>query len=229
MLPLNSTLKGPDQQLRIPNVLILYYSLSGQSRGLVNLFAAGLREEGILVTVEKISACEKVDFPFKGPLHTLKMMVVTFFRLRIPIKELNPSCFSAYNLVVLAGPTWSYNPSGPVLALLDRDGMALFAGKAVMPLISCRGYFRLHDYILRRQLRNLGASVEKSLVFNHPVQEPWSTFGVFLKSAGYHPEKMKYIRNRYSHFGHTKTQLFEARRAGQTIAKSLLEQAVSAG
>ena len=229
MLPLKFSVKGADSQLSVPKVLIIYYSLSGQSRGLVNLFAAGLREEGVLVTVEKISAREKVDFPFKGPLHTLKMMVVTFFRLRIPIRELNPSCFSAYNLVVLAGPTWSYNPSGPILTLLDRDGTALFAGKHVLPLISCRGYFRLHNFILRRQLRKLGASVEKSLVFNHPVHEPWSTVGVFLKSAGYHPEKMKYVRNRYSHFGHTKTQLFEARKAGQTIAKNLLGQTASAG
>ncbi|MEE4165471.1 MAG: hypothetical protein V2I35_05695, partial [Desulfocapsaceae bacterium] len=32
-------------------VLIIYFSLSGQSRGLVNLFASGLKEEGVQVVV----------------------------------------------------------------------------------------------------------------------------------------------------------------------------------
>ena len=216
-----------DRQHTPPSVLIIYYSLSGQSRGLVNLFAAGLRDEGVSVTVEKLKASERVVFPFKSTIHTIRMMVTTFFRLRIPIKPLNTICFSPYNLIVLAGPTWSYNPCGPILSLFDRDGTMLFAGKRVLPLISCRGYYRLHNYLLRRELLKMGAHLEESLILNHPVEEPWSTIGVFLKSSGYHPEKMDLLKNHYKHYGHTKDQLKKVREHGQDTAKRLLQLTVS--
>ena len=214
-----------DQKQTSPRVLIIYYSLSGQSRGLVNLFATGLRDRGISVRIEQIRAQERIIFPFKNPVHTFKMMLLTFFRLRVPIKDLDPACFEDHNLVVLSGPTWSYNPSGPVLSLIDRDGHALFSGKSVMPLISCRGYYRLHNYFLRKKLARIGAHLLESRIFNHPIAEPWSTIGVFLKSSGYHPERMEFLSTRYPRYGHNKQQLQEVRASGRMIAEQLLSQA----
>ena len=210
------------QEQTTPKVLIIYFSLSGQSRGLINLFAAGLKDEGVSVTIEQLKACGKISFPFKSVVHTLKMMLTTFLRVRIPITELQSRCFEPYDLIVLSGPTWSYNPSGPMLSLFDRDGHDLFAGQRVLPLISCRGYYRLHDYFLRKKLVRLGARLEESLVFSHPVSEPWSTIGVFLKSAGYRPENMKFFSNYYSHFGHTTAQLRQARSCGQRTGRDLM-------
>jgi hypothetical protein len=210
------------QEQTAPNVLIIYYSLSGQSRGLVNLFKAGLKDEGVSVAVEQLRACEKISFPFKNIVPTLKMMIITFFRFRIQIKPLNSWCFKSYDLIVISGPTWSYNPSGPVLSLFDRDGGTLMAGQRVLPLISCRGYYRLHNYFLRKKLISLGADLEDSLIFTHPVSEPWSTIGVFLKSAGYRPEIINFFRNYYPHFGHTTAQLKQARTYGRETGRNLI-------
>ena len=212
------------QEQTTPNVLIIYYSLSGQSRGLVNLFKAGLKDEGVCVAVEQLRACEKISFPFKSITYTLKMMITTFFRFRIQIEPLHSRCFKSYDLIVISGPTWSYNPSGPVLSLFDRDGQTLMAGQRVLPLISCRGYYRLHNYFLRKKLISLGADLEESLVFTHPVSEPWSTIGVFLKSAGYRPEIMNFFRNYYPHFGHTTAQLKQARTYGRQIGHCLIAE-----
>jgi len=212
------------QEQTTPNVLIIYYSLSGQSRGLVNLFKAGLKDEGVCVAVEQLRACEKISFPFKSITYTLKMMITTFFRFRIQIEPLHSRCFKSYDLIVISGPTWSYNPSGPVLSLFDRDGQTLMAGQRVLPLISCRGYYRLHNYFLRKKLISLGADLEESLVFTHPVSEPWSTIGVFLKSAGYRPEIMNFSRNYYPHFGHTTAQLKQARTYGRQIGHYLIAE-----
>lgn len=203
-------------------VLIIYFSLSGQSRGLINLFSAGLKDQGITVRVEQLKACEKISFPFKNVYHTIKMMLTTFFRFRIPIEPLHQCCFEPFDLIVIGGPTWSYNPSGPILSLLDRDGHALVSQQRVLPLISCRGYYRLHDFFLRKKLVSLGADLEESLIFSHLTSEPWSTIGVFLKSAGYHPEKMKRLSTHYPHFGHTTEQLQQARICGQQTGRKLI-------
>jgi hypothetical protein len=148
-------------------------------------------------------------------------MLITFLRVRTPINPPAAVCYDDYDLTVLAGPTWSYNPSGPVLSLLDLYGERLFRERRVMPLLSCRGYYRLHDYTLRLQLQRCGAKLEKSLIFNHPVAEPWSTLGVFLKSSGYNPAKIDCLATRFPHFGHSPEQLKLAKVQGSLITDSL--------
>ena len=208
-----------------PRVLIVYFSLSGQSRGLINLFAAGLRSQNVAVVIEQLHPQDRIGWPF-GTIHrTLWMMLVTFFRRRTPIQPVSPACFQSYDLVVLAGPTWSYNPSGPILSLLDHYGRRILAGRRVVPLISCRGYYRYHQWILHRLLNRYTDRVEKALVFHHPVREPWSTIGVFLKSAGFRPEKITLLAGRYRRFGHTRQQLLSARAHGKALGQSLQKTA----
>lgn len=207
-----------------PRICIIYFSLSGQSRGLINLLASGIRIQGVEVVIEQIRTPQRIGFPFNSVFQTLKIMLTTFFRKRIPILELSSNCYESYDLFILAGPTWSYNPSGPVLSLLDCYGEKLFAGKQVVPLISCRGYYRMHERLLTRQLQKCGAQVGESIIFSHPVSEPWSTIGVFLKSAGYQPERISFLTKHYPHFGHTVEQLYQVRSCGQMLAENLLEQ-----
>ena len=199
-------------------VLVLYYSLSGQSRGLVRFFSEGLQSHQVVVHVEQIKPQQPLTFPFKGFLPTFKMMLQTFLRIRIPIQPPSSPCFEAYDHIVLAGPTWSYNPSGPILSLIDEYGSALFSNRPVTPLISCRGYYRLHDYLLRKQLRKYYAQIKPSLIYTHPTPEPWSTIGLVLKSAGYRPERIGWLRNRYTCFGHTAEQFSRVREAGKSWA-----------
>lgn len=212
---------------RAPRVCIIYFSLSGQSRGLINLLAAGLRSQGVEVFIEQIVARHRIGFPFYSVFKTLIMMLLTFFRKRNPIQPLSEGCFQAYDLIVLAGPTWSYNPSGPVLDLLDRYGERLFKGRQVSPLISCRGYYRMHERGLKKSLQRCGAQVTDSIIFRHPVPEPWSTIGVFLRSAGYHPEKISLLAKHYNHFGHSVDQLLEVKFTGSRLGAQLQKQAVA--
>ncbi|MFW2365180.1 MAG: flavodoxin family protein [Desulforhopalus sp.] len=212
---------------RAPRVCIIYFSLSGQSRGLINLLAAGLRSQGVEVFIEQIVARNRIGFPFYSVFKTLIMMLLTFFRKRNPIQPLSEECFQAYDLIVLAGPTWSYNPSGPVLDLLDRYGERLFKGRQVIPLISCRGYYRMHERGLKKSLQRCGAQVTDSIIFRHPVPEPWSTIGVFLRSAGYHPEKISLLAKHYNHFGHSVDQLLEVKFTGSRLGAQLQKQAVA--
>lgn len=205
-----------------PRVLIVYYSFSGQTTGLLNHLAIGLKELGATVTLEKLRPLNPPRFPLSSVAATFKMMLLTTLRQRLPIKEPNKTVWTGYDLLILAGPTWSYNPSGPVLDLLDRFGSRLFSGRQVIPLISCRGYWRLHWLGLKRILLGCGAQVPNRIIFVHPAPEPWRTIGVFLKIAGKAPERSRLLGAHYQRYGHSKEQLTEAERLGKVLGQALI-------
>jgi len=202
-------------------VLFLYYSFSGQTGVIINRMAAGLKEQGTEVFFEKLKPVKHLRFPVGSVFRTYAMMLTTFCRKRIPIRELSEKCRRDYDLIILAGPTWSYNPSGPVLSFLDRDGTDVLGGREVLPLISCRGYWKMHWWGLRRKLEKCGAHYSNMIAFSHPNPEPWRTIGVFLKIAGKNPERSGFISRHYNRFGHSTEQMEEAFRFGVQIAESL--------
>ena len=208
----------------MPRVLILSYSFSGQTSGLLSRLTVGLEERGALVVAERLRLVEPLRFPIGTYSATLKMMLTTFLRKRIKIKELSAACFDDFDVIILAGPTWSYNPSGPVLSLLDQYGKKIFKGKKVIPVISCRGYWRMHWYGLRKKLRQCGAEVVNKIIFSHPNKEPWRTVGVFLKLAGKAPEKSLFWGRHYRKYGHSGVQQVEAYRFGLRLGETISEK-----
>ena len=151
------------------------------------------------------------------------MMLITFFRNRVPIAPLSDKVLEKYDLIILAGPTWSYHPSGPILSLCKFEGHRLFPKQTVLPVISCRGYWRMHWFGLRHLLAKHSARIPNKIVFSHPSKEPWRTIGVFLKLAGKSPERSKLMGRVYPKYGHTKDQHEEAFRFGKMIGTALRE------
>lgn len=207
-----------------PRVLVLYYSFSGQTIGLLHRLVDGLRYRGVEVAIERLRPENTLRFPVGSLASAIRMMVATCFRPRVAIEELPKACFDRYDLVILAGPTWSYNPSGPVLAFIDRDGKKILAGRKVIPFISCRGYWRWHWFGLRRKLQACKAEIANLMVFTHPQPEPWRTLGVFLKIAGKAPERSPFLKKWYSRFGHGRDQQEEAWRFGLNVGSALMRR-----
>ncbi len=203
-------------------VLIIFYSLSSQTRNLIRALVSGLEEQGVEVTRESLQPVKPIHFPLGGYYKTVKMMVLTCFRMRLAIEPLNDVCNQDYDLVIVAGPTWSYNPSSPVLSFLDRDGKQVLAGRLVLPLISCRGYYRFHAWGLKRLLKKCGAKVLSPFVVTHTTEEPWRTIGVFLKLAGKVPEAGKsWIHHYYPKYGHSRAQIQDVKKIGKEIGSAL--------
>ena len=203
-----------------PKILILYFSFSSQTKNLLQALAAGVEQEIVSVEWERITPVQHLRFPIGSVVKTIWMMILTFFRKRFPVEALSDKCFSDYDLIILAGPTWSYNPSGPVLAVFDRDGKRLFSGRKVLALISCRGYWRMHWWGLCQLLHKYKATIANVIVFSHPNPEPFNTVGVFLKLAGRIPERMWFAKY-YTKYGHTNSQILEAERFGTMIGNAL--------
>ena len=207
-------------------ILIIYYSYSSQTRKLIYAYSAGLEEGGVAVTVEQLKTRAKIQFPLGSIASTVRMMVETFFRKRLKVVFTSEKLKDDWDLILLAGPTWSYNPSGPILSFLDNHGSSL-EGKKVLPFISCRGYWRMHFWQLRSLLRKNSAQVLGPLVFLHTGPEPWRTIGVFLKMAGRIPESDKsWLGKYYPRFGHTKEQVNHARNLGREFAYALIEDRI---
>lgn len=204
-------------------MLIVFYSFTQQTRLLLKKFVAGLEEEGIEVVLERLEPVEPYDFPFKSNLSLATAMVMTFFRRRLTIHPVNANCFDGWDCIVLAGPTWSYHPSGPMLDFLDRYGRQVCAGKAVIPFISCRSYWRLHYWTMRRRLTSYGARTEPPIVFMHPIREPWRLIGLVLQLRGKMVRRENsWFRRHYPGYGHSKEQGDMAMAEGRRLAQKLL-------
>ena len=204
-------------------ILILSFSYSHQTRNLLKKVVAGLEESDIEIVWERLLPMQQLRFPIGTIPSTVLMMLETFLRKRYPVHAVDSKVFDQWDLILLAGPTWSYNPSGVVLSFIDRDGNRLFNGQAVLPLISCRGYWRMHFWGLRSLLRKCGAkTVCDPIVFTHPNKEPWNTIGVFLKLAGKMPERgTGWFRKYYPKYGHSRPQLEAAYELGRQLGEDV--------
>lgn len=204
-------------------MLIVFYSFTQQTRLLLRKFVEGLVGEGIEVTLERLEPVAPYGFPFKTNFRLVRAMVGTFFRRRMTIHPVNALCFGDWDCIVLAGPTWSYHPSGPMLDFLDRYGKQVCSEKMVIPFISCRSYWRLHSWALRYRLVRDGARAAPPIVFVHPIKEPWRFIGLILQLRGKMIRREgSWFRKHYPAYGHSKTQADEAKAAGRQVAMGLL-------
>lgn len=204
-------------------VLIIYYSFTQQTKLQLKQFIAGLEGYDIEVKLERIEPIYPYEFPFRTNYRLACAMIETFFRRRMEILPVSAQCVGNWDRVILAGPTWSYHPSGPMLDFLDRFGREICADKTVIPFISCRSYWRWHYRTLQARLQKIGALVEKPIVFTHPVKEPWRFIGLVLQLRGKMIRREKsWFRKHYPGYGHNKEQGLEAMRKGREIAEKLL-------
>jgi len=204
-------------------VLIVYYSYTQQTKTLIKKFSTGLEEAGIAVQLERIVPASPYELPFRTNLRLAIAMVQTFFQKRMTIMPVSKECCDTWDCIILAGPTWSYFPSGPMLDFMDRYSFEVCAEKLVVPFISCRSYWRLHYWTLKKRLRGCGARVEDPIVFMHPIKEPWRIIGLILKLRGKgYLRKTAWFRKHYPGYGHSREQGEEALQRGRHLGEKLL-------
>ena len=202
-------------------VLVVYYSFTQQTRILLKRFCSGLEEQGIDVDTERLEPVNPYEFPFQNDLRLASVMFRTFFMGRKEVKPVSEKCFEDWDYVVLAGPTWSYFPSGPILDFLDKYSEKILSGKKVLPVISCRSYWRLHNLTLRQKLKTVSAELLPPVVFEHPTREPYRVLGLLFKLRGKRI-KGQWFRKNYESYGHSKAQAEEAFDRGVQFGKKIL-------
>ena len=212
-----------ESPLKKKRVLIVFYSFSRQTKLMLNKFIEGLECEGVEVTVQKLNPVSPYEFPFRSYCGILKATVETFFRKRFEIEPIEDKCYADWDRVILAGPTWSFHPSGPILEFLKRFGHDVCSGQDVIPFISCRAYWRLNNRELGRRLKKLDARVADPIVFTHLISEPWRTIGLIMQLRGKMVRKENsWFRKRYPGYGHNKEQGHIALDEGRQLARMLM-------
>jgi hypothetical protein len=201
-------------------VLVVYYSFTQQTRILLRRFCAGLEEQGIDVYCERLEPVNPYEFPFQTDMRLASVMFRTFFRGRKEVHPVSDKCFETWDYVVLAGPTWSYFPSGPILDFLDKYREEILSGKKVIPFISCRSYWRLHHRSLVKIFKKVGAEPLPPVVFVHPTREPYRVLGLLLKLRG-KMIRSDWFRKNYESYGHNKAQAEEAFEKGIQLGKNI--------
>lgn len=203
-------------------VLIVYYSFTQQTRILVRQFVEGLEEQNCQCVLERLVPVQSYELPFPTNWSLFLALIQTFFRKRMSINPISGECFAGYDCIVVAGPTWSYHPSGPVLEFIERYGKKICTDKLVVPLISCRSYWRIHYWSIKHKLKKYGAETAPPIVFVHPIKEPWRIAGLLMQLRGKMVRKKNsWFRKHYPAYGHTKEQGEEAKRAGFKLGEKL--------
>jgi len=206
---------------RPKRVLIIFFSFSGQTRKLVRAVARGFDKAEIETVLEPLAPTPPFPFPLHSARRTLRLMFRAMFRPRVDIAPLSQEAGGVFDLVVLAGPTWSYNPSGPILTFLDRDGEKIFQNRPVQPVISCRSYWRLHWWSLRKRIQAASGTALPPWIYTHVAREPWRTIGVFLTLAGKNPKKFPVLKLYYSRYGHGENQIQDAEMKAMNLGKQM--------
>ncbi len=203
-------------------VLIIYYSFTSQTKRMLDKFVCGLEAEGVEVTLQRIIPRVPYEFPFRTYRAVFTAAVKTFFRQRMSIEPISNDCYGDWDKIIIAGPTWSYFPSGPILDFIDRFGEDVCAGHHVTPFISCRSFWRLNFWYLRRRLKKYVADVENPIVFAHPGNEPWRTIALVLVLKGEKVGSSNSLLGRhFRRYGHNKEQRLAAKEKGREFGKSL--------
>ncbi len=203
-------------------VLIIFYSFSSQTLNLLKSLAEGLEEGGATVCWEQLKPLVPPPFPAGSYWAALKMMFLVFCKWRIAIEPPDRSHYISWDLIICAGPTWSYHASGPMLYFLDVYGREMLKDQDVLPFISCRSYWRLHHWEMKKSLRGAGIRFLKPRVFFHPSPGLWCTLGVFLTIAGKMPKIWQsWLQSHCPRFGHSPQQIVAARSIGRSLANRL--------
>ena len=204
-------------------VLIVYYSYTQQTKMLLKKFLLGLESKGIEVVLERLEPDAPFEFPFRSNRRLFMAMVATFFCKTMTIRPIAAHCHQKWDCIFVAGPTWSYNPSGPVLDFLRRYRSTLCSENVVVPFISCRSYWRWHVYLFRRLLGGQRCTVGRPIVFMHPQKEPWRVLGLILQLRGkVVPRQYAWWKRRYPAYGHSREQGEEALQVGRNLGSWLL-------
>ena len=172
------------------NVLILYYSLTGQASAVALRAERALREQGAQVT------CCRVDFadasirpsrPFKfADVQRWSKLAAEEQLFDISIDP--PNAFDArYDLILLLSNTWQQHPAPPIRSALAHPGFRQLMHDTPLALyVVSRRLWKRNAEVVQREAGAAGARWLGCWHFGHhggPVSSLFTTFIYMLGSA----------------------------------------------
>ncbi|MCD6012008.1 MAG: hypothetical protein K0Q79_1870 [Flavipsychrobacter sp.] len=120
-----------------PNILVLYYSQTGQLRQILDSILSGILDK-VEVSYGVIEPVKPFPFPWKA-LNFFDAMPETVEHLPVNIKPLSQDIINKdYDLVILGYQPWFLNPSQPTTAFLQSEFVKVLNDKPVITVVGCR-------------------------------------------------------------------------------------------
>ncbi|HTE31798.1 MAG TPA: hypothetical protein VK666_15560 [Chryseolinea sp.] len=142
------------------NILVLYYSQSGQQLAILRSLVKPLEEAGHVVHLEEIQPVEKYPFPWSA-YQFFNAFPETFQQKPLALKHMSQEAFKSYDLIILGYQPWFLTPSRPISSFLQsEDGKRILDSKPVITILGCRNMWLGAQEKVKRRLVEAGASLK---------------------------------------------------------------------
>ena len=160
--------------MAVKNVLVVYYSQTGQLTRMVEQFIEPLQAEHT-VNLELLPVEPQQAYPFPWPFFT-------FFNTFPETVHLQPAPIveplfrqSDYDLVVIAYTVWFLSPSQPISAFVQHPAAArVLRDTPVVTLIGCRNMWLMAQEKMKGMLAAVGARLVDNVVKIDACNSAWS-------------------------------------------------------
>lgn len=162
------------------NALVLYYSLTGNTRNGADRIASGLEATGYRVDLVPIEVERpRIAFPFPNVWAFISLTLRSIFRTPVEIKPLNIQEDRDYDLIILGTQTWFVGMGLPMQAVFEQARYRpIFDGKDVAIFIICRGLWRRSQAMLFDRVQRWGGNVIAIRAYTHAGKEPSRFFSL---------------------------------------------------
>jgi len=156
-------------------VLVLYYSQSGNAARIASVFAERLRSARVDVCQQQILPVEEYPYPWRGLRRLFSVFPECFVGPAPAIHPLGLSPQSRFDLVVLVYQVWHLAPSLPIQGFLQSDYAKVLQGTPLVTACVSRHMWQSASETMKGLLARAGARHRDNIVVTQPGP-PWSTF-----------------------------------------------------
>ncbi|HIP82259.1 MAG TPA: dialkylresorcinol condensing enzyme [Desulfocapsa sulfexigens] len=145
------------------NVLVLYYSQSGQLQSVMDQIVAPLLQcDAVQCDYRKIEP--ETPYPYPWPFYKFfNVFPEAVYLDGCPVKQLKLK--KDYDLIILGYTSWFLSPSIPVTGFLKSElAKKLFENKPVITVIACRDMWLIAQEKMKGLLEDLGARLIDNVV-----------------------------------------------------------------
>lgn len=194
------------------NVLVLYYSQSGQIREILNALTKPLIEDGTSVEFVQIETDPAYPFPW-----TSEQFFSTF-----PDSKLGNDCLlkplvfkspETYDLIILGLQVWYLEPSIPIASFMRSRYAEVFIGKSIITIYGVRNMWINAHRNMKTLIHNAGGK----LVGNIVLQDHHNNLVSVLTIVRWLINGKKEAGSVLPHAGVTENDILEADRFGKII------------
>lgn len=148
-------------------ILVLYYSQSGETAAAASVFAAKLAQSGAEVTLASVESGVDYPFPWGSIRRFFDQMPEAMLGLppQVRVPPFDPQ--RRYDLVIIACPIWFLSPAPVLQGFFESSHAAVLEGAEVLTITVSRAMWQQGSEALKRRLATARAMHVDNIVVTH--------------------------------------------------------------